>query len=71
MTVTQARRRLPTFAKGLAPEAGTLSDLRQAVTKELSAARSGENPLTPNQAKQLQAFLDRTIFPISAEGTKP
>jgi len=60
MTIQQARKALPKFAKSLAPEAKTVAELRGAVMDELNACRRGENPLEPMQIERFGEWLAET-----------
>lgn len=56
----EARKKLPKFAKALAPDAVSVAALRGAVLDEFNACRRGENPLTVEQVEALGKFLAET-----------
>ena len=60
MTLKQARRLLPNGAENLAPEATSITALRDAVKQELAMYRDGTNPLTTTQVTRFYNFLKST-----------
>jgi hypothetical protein len=60
MTLQQARKILPKFAKSLAPDSKTVAELRGAVMDELQSYRRGENPLEPMQVERFGEWLADT-----------
>jgi len=59
MTFSEAKRKLPKFAKGLAIGVTNFLDLRVAVQQEITNYFKGENPLTANQYNALQLWLTK------------
>ena len=58
MNLSEAKRTLPKFAKGLAHRGVTdLLNLRVAVQEEIASSARGDNPLEPKQIKALQLWL--------------
>lgn len=60
ITLKQARRMLPNGAENLAPEATSITVLRDAVMQELEMYRDGTNPLTTTQVTRFYDFLKAT-----------
>jgi hypothetical protein len=64
MKFAEAKKKLPTFARGLlwdipkdASDSHKLATLRNRVKAELASYRAGENPLPPSHADKLYTFL--------------
>ena len=60
MTLQEAKKKLPGFARGLAEGANTVQELRNRVYTEFQMYQHGENPLTKDQVEQLRTFLAKT-----------
>lgn len=61
MTFTQAKAKLPSWAKGLSKRAGVndVPSLIAAVKGEISLYFNGMNPLTAKQFSDLEKFLNK------------